>query len=45
MNVICYMDSTAKRYKEFFNNIKKEIGNYKLSACFNFGCFLTENSD
>lgn len=29
---INYKYSTAKRYKESFNNIKKEIGNYKLSA-------------
>lgn len=29
---INYKYSTAKRYKESFNNIKKELGNYKLSA-------------
>ena len=28
---INYKYSTAKRYKESFNNIKKELGNYKLS--------------
>ncbi len=28
---INYKYSTAKRYKESFSNIKKEIGNYKLS--------------
>lgn len=26
-----YKYSTAKRYKESFRNIKKELGNYKLS--------------
>ena len=29
---INYKYSTAKRYKESFGNIKKELGNYKLSA-------------
>lgn len=29
---INYKYLTAKRYKESFNNIKKELGNYKLSA-------------
>ena len=29
---INYKYSTAKRYKESFNNIKKELGNFKLSA-------------
>ena len=29
---INYKYSTAKRYKESFSNIKKELGNYKLSA-------------
>lgn len=29
---INYKYSTAKRYKESFNNIKKELGNYKLSC-------------
>lgn len=29
---INYKYSTAKRYKEFFSNIKRELGNYKLSA-------------
>lgn len=27
-----YKYSTSKRYKESFSNIKKELGNYKLSA-------------
>lgn len=29
---INYKYSTAKRYKESFGNIKKELGNYKLSV-------------
>lgn len=29
---INYKYSTAKRYKESFSNIKKELGNYKLSV-------------
>lgn len=29
---INYKYSTAKRYKEAFSNIKKELGNYKLSV-------------
>ena len=29
---INYKYSTAKRYKESFGNIKRELGNYKLSA-------------
>lgn len=29
---INYKYSTAKRYKESFGNIKKELGNYRLSA-------------
>lgn len=29
---INYKYSTSKRYKETFSNIKKELGNYKLSA-------------
>lgn len=29
---INYKYSTAKRYKESFNNIKKELGNFRLSA-------------
>lgn len=29
---INYKYSTAKRYKEAFRNIKRELGNYKLSA-------------
>ena len=29
---INYKYSTAKRYKESFSNIKKELGNYKLTA-------------
>ena len=29
---IKYKYSTAKRYKESFSNIKKELGNYKLSV-------------
>ena len=29
---INYKYSTARRYKESFSNIKKELGNYKLSA-------------
>ena len=29
---INYKYSTAKRYKESFRNIKKELGNYKLSV-------------
>lgn len=31
-----YKYSTAKRYKESFGNIKKELGNYKLSAITSF---------
>ena len=30
---INYKYSTAKRYKESFKNIKKELGNYKLYTC------------
>lgn len=33
---INYKYSTAKRYKESFGNIKKELGNYKLSAITSF---------
>lgn len=33
---INYKYSTAKRYKESFCNIKKELGNYKLSAITSF---------
>ena len=29
---INYKYSTPKRYKESFSNVKKELGNYKLSA-------------
>lgn len=29
---INYKYFTAKRYKESFSNIKKELGNYKLSV-------------
>ena len=33
---INYKYSTAKRYKESFGNIKRELGNYKLSAITSF---------
>ena len=33
---INYKYSTAKRYKESFANIKRELGNYKLSAITSF---------
>ena len=33
---INYKYSTAKRYKESFGDIKKELGNYKLSAITSF---------
>ena len=33
---INYKYSTAKRYKEAFGNIKRELGNYKLSAITSF---------
>lgn len=33
---INYKYSTAKRYKESFSNIKKELGNYKLSAIISY---------
>ena len=33
---INYKYSTAIRYKEFFDNIKRELDNYKLSAITSF---------
>ena len=33
---INYKYSTAKRYKESFGNIKRELGNYKLSQLLHF---------
>lgn len=33
---INYKYSTAKRYKEYFSNIKRELGNYKLSNITSF---------